>query len=319
MTAAFTFPGQGSQTVGMGKALADAFPAARAVFEEVDAALGEKLSTLIWEGPGETLQLTENAQPALMAVSLATLRVLEAEAGISVARDAAFVVGHSLGEYSALAAAGSFSISDTARLLRTRGLAMQKAVPVGVGAMAALLGLDYETAVAVAAEAAQGEVCQAANENGGGQVVVAGDKTAVERATEIAKGKGAKRAMLLPVSAPFHCRLMQPAADVMAKALSEVTVNRPVVPLVSNVLAAPISDPEEIRKRLVEQVTGTVRWRESVAYMAGQGVTHFLEIGAGKVLSGLVKRIADGAVGVAVGGPNDIAAAKDALAAARSA
>ncbi|MGB3044049.1 MAG: ACP S-malonyltransferase [Xanthobacteraceae bacterium] len=319
MTAAFTFPGQGSQTVGMGKALADAFPAARAVFEEVDAALGEKLSTLIWEGPGETLQLTENAQPALMAVSLATLRVLEAEAGISVPRDAAFVAGHSLGEYSALAAAGSFSISDTARLLRTRGLAMQKAVPVGVGAMAALLGLDYETAVAVAAEAAQGEVCQAANDNGGGQVVVSGDKAAVERAIEIAKGKGAKRAMLLPVSAPFHCRLMQPAADAMAKALSEVTVNRPAVPLVSNVLAGPISDPEEIRKRLVEQVTGTVRWRESVAYMAGQGVTHFIEIGAGKVLSGLVKRIADGAVGVAVGGPNDIAAAKDALGAARSA
>lgn len=320
MTAAFTFPGQGSQTVGMGKALADAFPAARAVFEEVDAALGEKLSTIIWEGPGETLQLTENAQPALMAVSLATLRVLEAEAGISMAKDAAFVAGHSLGEYSALAAAGSFSISDTARLLRTRGLAMQKAVPVGVGAMAALLGLDYETAVAVAEEAAQGDVCQAANDNGGGQVVVSGDKAAVERAIEIAKGKGAKRAMLLPVSAPFHCRLMQPAADVMAKALSEVAVNRPVVPLVSNVLAAPISDPEEIRKRLVEQVTGTVRWRESVAYMASQGVTHFLEIGAGKVLSGLVKRIADGAVGVAVGGPNDIAAAaKDALAAARPA
>lgn len=318
MTAAFTFPGQGSQTVGMGKALADAFPAARAVFEEVDAALGEKLSAIIWEGPGETLQLTENAQPALMAVSLATLRVLEAEAGVSVARDAAFVAGHSLGEYSALAAAGSFSISDTARLLRTRGLAMQKAVPVGVGAMAALLGLDYETAVAVAEEAAQGEVCQAANDNGGGQVVVSGDKAAVERATEIAKGKGAKRAMLLPVSAPFHCRLMQPAAEVMAKALAEVTVNRPAVPLVSNVLAAPISDPEEIRKRLVEQVTGTVRWRESVAYMAGQGVTHFLEIGAGKVLSGLVKRIADGAVGVAIGGPNDIATARDALAAARA-
>ncbi len=318
MTAAFTFPGQGSQTVGMGKALADAFPAARAVFEEVDAALGEKLSAIIWEGPGETLQLTENAQPALMAVSLATLRVLEAEAGVSVARDAAFVAGHSLGEYSALAAAGSFSISDTARLLRTRGLAMQKAVPVGVGAMAALLGLDYETAVAVAEEAAQGEVCQAANDNGGGQVVVSGDKAAVERATEIAKGKGAKRAMLLPVSAPFHCRLMQPAAEVMAKALSEVTVNRPAVPLVSNVLAAPISDPEEIRKRLVEQVTGTVRWRESVAYMAGQGVTHFFEIGAGKVLSGLVKRIADGAVGVAISGPNDIATARDALAAARA-
>ena len=319
MTAAFTFPGQGSQTVGMGKALADAFPAARAVFEEVDAALGEKLSAIIWEGPGETLQLTENAQPALMAVSLATLRVLEAEAGISVAKDAAFVAGHSLGEYSALAAAGSFSISDTARLLRTRGLAMQKAVPVGVGAMAALLGLDYETAVAVAEEAAQGDVCQAANDNGGGQVVVSGDKAAVERAIEIAKGKGAKRAMLLPVSAPFHCRLMQPAADVMAKALSEVAVNRPAVPLVSNVLAAPISDPEEIRKRLVEQVTGTVRWRESVAYMASQGVTRFLEIGAGKVLSGLVKRIAEGAVGLSIGGPNDIAAAKDALAAARPA
>ncbi len=319
MTAAFTFPGQGSQTVGMGKALADAFPAARAVFEEVDAALGEKLSAIIWEGPAETLQLTENAQPALMAVSLATLRVLETEAGISVAKDAAFVAGHSLGEYSALAAAGSFSISDTARLLRTRGLAMQKAVPVGVGAMAALLGLDYETAVAVAEEAAQGDVCQAANDNGGGQVVVSGDKAAVERATEIAKGRGAKRATLLPVSAPFHCRLMQPAADVMARALSEVAVNRPLVPLVSNVLAAPISDPEEIRKRLVEQVTGTVRWRESVAYMAGQGVTHFLEIGAGKVLSGLVKRIADGAVGVPVGGPNDVAAAKDALAAARPA
>lgn len=319
MTVAFTFPGQGSQTVGMGKALADAFPAARAVFEEVDAALGEKLSAIIWEGPGETLQLTENAQPALMAVSLATLRVLETEAGISVAKDAAFVAGHSLGEYSALAAAGSFSISDTARLLRTRGLAMQKAVPVGVGAMAALLGLDYETAVAVADEAAQGDVCQAANDNGGGQVVVSGDKAAVERAIEIAKGKGAKRAMLLPVSAPFHCRLMQPAADVMARALAEVTVNRPVVPLVSNVLAAPISDPEDIRERLVEQVTGTVRWRESVAYMASQGVTHFLEIGAGKVLSGLVKRIAEGAVGVAVGGPNDIAAARDALTAARPA
>ena len=214
MTAAFTFPGQGSQAVGMGKALADAFPAARAVFDEVDAALGEKLTAIIWDGPAETLQLTENAQPALMAVSLATLRVLETEAGFSVARDAAFVAGHSLGEYSALAAAGSLSISDTARLLRTRGLAMQKAVPVGVGAMAALLGLDYEAAVAVAEEAAQGQVCQAANDNGGGQVVVSGDKAAVERALEIAKTKGAKRAMLLPVSAPFHCRLMQPAADV---------------------------------------------------------------------------------------------------------
>jgi [acyl-carrier-protein] S-malonyltransferase len=319
MTAAFTFPGQGSQAVGMGKALAEAFPAAMAVFDEVDSALGEKLTQVIWEGPAETLQLTENAQPALMAVSLATMRVLEAEAGILLAKDAAFVAGHSLGEYSALAAAGSLSITDAARLLRTRGLAMQKAVPVGVGAMAALLGLDYETAVAVADEAAQGEVCHAANDNGGGQVVVSGNKAAVERALEIAKTKGAKRAMLLPVSAPFHCSLMQPAADVMAEALAKVTINKPVVPLVSNVLAAPISDPDEIRRRLVEQVTGTVRWRECVSYMAGQGVTRFLEVGSGKVLSGLVKRIAEGAIGVAVGGPNDIAAAKDALAAARSA
>jgi [acyl-carrier-protein] S-malonyltransferase len=319
MTAAFTFPGQGSQAVGMGKAMAEAFPVARAVFEEVDAALGEKLTTIIWEGPAETLQLTENAQPALMAVSLAALRVLQSEAGFSVGRDAAFVAGHSLGEYSALAAAGGLSISDTARLLRTRGLAMQRAVPVGVGAMAALLGLDYETAVAVANEAAQGQVCQAANDNGGGQVVVSGDKAAVERALEIAKTRGAKRAMLLPVSAPFHCALMQPAADVMAKALADVTINRPASPLVSNVLAAPITDPDEIRRHLIEQVTGTVRWRESVSYMASQGVTRFFEIGAGKVLSGLVKRIADGAVGISVGGPNDLAAAKEALVAGRTA
>ncbi|WP_047307114.1 ACP S-malonyltransferase [Rhodopseudomonas palustris] len=319
MTAAFTFPGQGSQAVGMGKALADAFPAARAVFDEVDAALGEKLTAIIWDGPAETLQLTENAQPALMAVSLATMRVLEAEAGVSVGNDAAFVAGHSLGEYSALAAAGSLSVSDTARLLRIRGQAMQKAVPVGVGAMAALLGLDYDTAVAVAAEAAQGQVCQAANDNGGGQVVVSGHKDAVERAVEIAKGKGAKRAMLLPVSAPFHCSLMQPAAEAMAEALAGVTIKAPAAPLVANVLASPITDPDEIRRRLVEQVTGTVRWRESVAFMASQGVNRFLEIGAGKVLSGLVKRIADGATGISVGGPNDIASAKNALAAERSA
>ncbi len=319
MTAAFTFPGQGSQAVGMGKALAEQFPAARAVFDEVDAALGEKLTAIIWDGPAETLQLTQNAQPALMAMSLATLRVLESEAGFDVGRDAAFVAGHSLGEYSALAAAGSLSISDTARLLRTRGLAMQKAVPVGVGAMAALLGLDYETAVSVAEEAAQGDVCQAANDNGGGQVVVSGDKAAVDRALDIAKTKGAKRAMLLPVSAPFHCRLMQPAADAMAQALAGVGIKPPSAPLVSNVLASAITDPDDIRKRLIEQVTGTVRWRESVAYMAASGVTHFVEIGAGKVLSGLVKRIADGAVGVAVGGPNDIQAAKDALAASRTA
>jgi len=317
MTAAFTFPGQGSQAVGMGKALAETFPAARAVFDEVDDALGEKLSTVIWEGPADALQLTENTQPALMAMSLATLRVLETEAGIDLARDAAFVAGHSLGEYSALAAARSLSIADTARLLRIRGTAMQKATPVGVGAMAALLGLDYDTAVAVANEAAQGEVCQAANDNGGGQVVVSGDKAAVERAVEIAKAKGARRAMLLQVSAPFHCSLMQPAADAMAEALGKVTVNKPLVPVVANMLASPVTDPYEIRKRLVEQVTGTVRWRESIAYMAAQGVTHFLEIGSGKVLTGLVKRIADGAVGVAVGGPADIAAAKDAIAAAR--
>jgi [acyl-carrier-protein] S-malonyltransferase len=319
MTAAFTFPGQGSQAVGMGKALAEAFPVAQAVFDEVDSALGEKLTTIVWDGPAETLQLTENAQPALMAVSLATLRVLEAEAGLVLSRDAAFVAGHSLGEYSALAAAGSLSISDAARLLRTRGQAMQKAVPVGVGAMAALLGMDFEAAVAVAEEAAQGQVCQAANDNGGGQVVVSGDKAAVERAIEIAKALGAKRAMLLPVSAPFHCSLMQPAADVMAQALAAVTIKAPAVPLVSNVLASALTDPDEIRRRLVEQVTGTVRWRESVAYMADHGVTRFFEVGAGKVLSGLVKRIAEGAVGTAVGGPNDITVVKDALAAERPA
>ena len=319
MTAAFTFPGQGSQVVGMGKALAEAFPVARTVFDEVDAALGERLTATIWEGPSETLQLTENAQPALMAVSIATLRVLETEAGFSVARDAAFVAGHSLGEYSALAAAGSLTVSDTARLLRIRGQAMQKAVPVGAGAMAALLGLDYEAAAAIANEAAQGQVCQAANDNGAGQVVVSGDKAAVDRAVEIAKTKGAKRAMLLPVSAPFHCKLMQPAADAMEKALADISIRKPAAPLVANVLATEIIDPDEIRRRLVEQVTGTVRWRESVAYMASRGVTRFFEIGAGKVLSGLVKRIADGAMGVAVGGPADIAAAKDALAAARSA
>ena len=310
MAVAFVFPGQGSQTVGMGKALADAFAPAKAVFAEVDAALGESLSTTIFEGPQDKLTLTENAQPALMAVSLAVMRVLEAEAGLSLARDAAFVAGHSLGEYSALAAAGTFSIADAARLLRTRGQAMQKAVPVGVGAMAALLGLDYDAAVAVAAEAAQGEVCQAANDNGGGQVVVSGNKAAVERAVEIAKGKGAKRAMLLPVSAPFHCALMAPAAEVMAEALSKVHVMAPVVPVVSNVRASALKDPAEIVKALVAQVTGTVRWRESVAYMAAQGVGKFYEIGAGKVLSGLIKRIADGATGTAIGTPDDVAAFK---------
>src|SRR5437763_11538780 len=319
MTIAFVFPGQGSQAVGMGKALADNFAAARNVFEAVDEALGEKLAAIMWDGPADRLMLTENAQPALMAVSLAAMRVLESEAGVDVARDAAFVAGHSLGEYSALAAAGSLTVPDTARLLRIRGRAMQAAVPVGVGAMAALLGLEFDAAAAVAAEAAQGQVCQAANDNGGGQVVVSGDKAAVERAVEIAKAHGARRAMLLPVSAPFHCALMQPAADAMAEALAKVQVRPPVVPLVANVLARPISEPSMVVRSLIAQVTGTVRWRESVAFMAGHGVTRFFEIGAGKVLSGLVKRIADGAIGVSVGGPNDIAGAKDALAAAHSA
>lgn len=313
MAAAFIFPGQGSQAVGMGKALADAFAPARAVFEEVDAALGEKLTDVMWNGPAETLTLTENAQPALMAASLAALRVLESEAGITVARDAQFVAGHSLGEYSALAAAGALSIADTARLLRIRGRSMQKAVPVGKGAMAALLGLAYDVAVEVAKEAAQGEVCQAANDNGGGQVVVSGDKAAVERAVEIAKTRGAKRAMILPVSAPFHCSLMQPAADAMADALSKVTINAPAKPVVANVTASAVTSPDEIRKRLVEQVTGTVRWRECVQYMAGEGVTTFVEIGTGKVLTGLTKRITDVASGVSFGAPADLDAVKAAL------
>jgi [acyl-carrier-protein] S-malonyltransferase len=310
MSLAFIFPGQGSQAVGMGKALADAFAHARAVFEEVDAALGEKLSKLVWEGPAEALTLTENAQPALMATSLAAMRVLEAEAGVDLARDAQFVAGHSLGEYSALAAARAFTVGDAARLVRIRGRAMQKAVPVGTGAMAALLGLEFDQAVAVAAEAAQGEVCQAANDNGGGQVVVSGNKAAVERAVEIARAKGAKRATMLPVSAPFHCALMGPAAEVMAAALADVTVRSPVVPIIANVLVKPVSDPRDIVRALVAQVTGTVRWRESVALMAAAGVTTFYEIGAGKVLSGLVKRIVDGASGVSVGTPDDVAAFK---------
>jgi [acyl-carrier-protein] S-malonyltransferase len=314
MTSAFVFPGQGSQAVGMGKALSDAFPVAREVFSEVDEALGEKLTAIMWEGPADRLTLTENAQPALMAVSLAAMRVLEREAGLNLSRDAAFVAGHSLGEYSALAAAGALSLPDTAQLLRIRGRAMQAAVPVGAGAMAALLGLEFEAAAAVAAEAAQGQVCQAANDNGGGQVVVSGDKAAVERAVEIAKGKGARRAMLLPVSAPFHCALMQPAADAMAEALARVQVKTPVVPVVANVLARPTSDPAQIVSSLIAQVTGTVRWRESVAFMATAGVDSFYEVGAGKVLSGLVKRIADGASGTAIGTPDDVAAFKAARA-----
>ena len=307
MSRAFVFPGQGAQTIGMGRALADAYPAARAVFDEVDDALGEKLSALIWEGQPEELTLTANAQPALMATSLAALRALEAE-GVGVG-SAAFVAGHSLGEYSALCAAGSLTLSDTARLLRLRGLAMQSAVPVGVGAMAALLGLDFETATAVAQEASQSEVCQAANDNDPAQVVVSGHKGAVERALEIAKGKGAKRAILLPVSAPFHCALMQPAADAMAAALADVTIAAPSVPLVANVRAEAVSDPELIRALLVEQVTGSVRWRESVAWMAAQGVTEFWEIGAGKALSGMIRRIAKDTECRAIGTPEDVAAA----------
>jgi [acyl-carrier-protein] S-malonyltransferase len=310
MSAAFVFPGQGSQAVGMGKALAEAFAPARAVFDEVDAALGEKLTAIMWEGPADKLTLTENAQPALMAVSLAVMRVLEAEAGVDLARDAKFVAGHSLGEYSALAAAGALTISDTAKLLRIRGRAMQQAVPVGTGAMAALLGMELEAAAGVAAEASQGEVCQAANDNGGGQVVVSGNTSAVERAVEIAKAKGARRAMMLKVSAPFHCALMQPAADAMAEALGSTSVKPPVVPVVANVVAQPISDPKEIVRRLVEQVTGTVRWRECAAFMAAAGVTTFYEIGSGKVLTGLLKRIAEGATGTAIGTPDDVAAFK---------
>jgi [acyl-carrier-protein] S-malonyltransferase len=307
---AFIFPGQGSQAVGMGKALADAFPQARAVFEEVDAALSQKLSQLMWDGPAEELTLTANAQPALMAVSLAVMRVLEAEAGLDLQRDAAFVAGHSLGEYSALAAAGSLSVSDTARLLRIRGNAMQNATPVGVGAMAALLGLDEAAAGEVAREAAQGEVCDVANDNGGSQVVVSGHKSAVERAVALAPAKGAKRAVMLTVSAPFHCALMAPAAEAMRQALGEVTIRSPAVPVIANVEARPLTSPDAIRDALVRQVTGTVRWRECVAFMAGEGVNRFYEIGSGKVLTGLVKRIAAGATGTAIGTPDDVAAFK---------
>ncbi|HEY0352391.1 MAG TPA: ACP S-malonyltransferase [Enterovirga sp.] len=307
---AFIFPGQGSQAVGMGKALADAFPQARAVFEEVDAALSQKLSQLMWDGPAEELTLTANAQPALMAVSLAVMRVLEAEAGLDLQRDAAFVAGHSLGEYSALAAAGSLSVSDTARLLRIRGNAMQNATPVGMGAMAALLGLDEAAAGEVAREAAQGEVCDVANDNGGSQVVVSGLKSAVERAVALAPAKGAKRAVMLTVSAPFHCALMAPAAEAMRQALGEVTIRSPAVPVIANVEARPLTSPDAIRDALVRQVTGTVRWRECVAFMAGEGVNRFYEIGSGKVLTGLVKRIAAGASGAAIGTPDDVAAFK---------
>ncbi|MDH5798736.1 MAG: ACP S-malonyltransferase [Paracoccaceae bacterium] len=311
MSRAFVFPGQGAQTIGMGKALADAYPAARAVFEEVDDALGEKLTALIWDGEQDKLTLTENAQPALMATSIAALRALEAEgAGIGAA---SFVAGHSLGEYSALAAAGAISVSDTARLLRTRGLAMQDAVPVGIGAMAAVLGLNFEQASQAAAEAAQGQVCQAANDNDPGQVVVSGHREAVERAVEIAKAMGAKRAVMLPVSAPFHCALMQPAADAMAEALAAVKIVNPVVPVVANVLAEGVSDAETIRALLVKQITGSVRWRESVEYMGANGVTDIWEIGAGKALSGMVRRINRDITCMAVSTPQEVTAAAETM------
>ena len=311
MATALLFPGQGSQAVGMGKAMAQAFPVAAEVFARVDAALGQKLSTIIFEGPEADLTLTANAQPALMAVSLAGVAVLRQEAGLDIARDAKYVAGHSLGEYSALCAAGALGLEDTARLLRIRGDAMQQAVPVGVGAMAAIIGLEFADVAALAAQAAsefylQAAICEAANDNGGGQVVISGSKQAVERAMELAKLKGAKRALLLPVSAPFHCALMQPAADAMAKALAAVKISTPAAPLIANTLASPVSDPEAIRAALVAQVTGTVRWRESVLFMAAQGVTRYVEIGAGKVLSGLVKRIAEGAAVSNVALPGDI-------------
>jgi [acyl-carrier-protein] S-malonyltransferase len=301
---AFTYPGQGAQAVGMGAELAEAYPEARRVFEAVDEALGERLSRLIREGPQDELTLTANAQPALMATSMAAMAALKAE-GVTV-RDAAFVAGHSLGEYSALCAAGALSLADTARLLRIRGRAMQDATPVGTGAMAAILGLDLATVRAVADEAAEGEVCQAANDNDPAQVVVSGHRAAVERAAELAKARGAKRALMLPVSAPFHCALMQPAADRMCEALAEVELTAPAVPLVANVRASAVSNPDEIRQLLVEQITGTVRWRESIAWMAGQGVTEFVEIGAGKALSGMSKRIEKGVSAVAVNGPEDV-------------
>ena len=303
MSVAFVFPGQGSQSVGMGKALAEAYLPARQVFAEIDAALGYDLTKVMWEGPADRLMLTENAQPALVAVSLAAMRVLESEAGVDVAREAQFVAGHSVGEYAALAAAGSISVADAARLVRIRGRAMALAVPAGAGAMAALIGVDFEQAAAIAAEAAQGQVCQAANDNGGGQVVISGDKAGVERAVAIAKDKGVRRAMMLPVSGAFHSALMQPAADAMREALAKVQIKPPTVPLVANVLARPTSDPQEIARGLVAQVTGTVRWRKCVAFMAAAGVTSFYEVGAGKVFSGLVKRIAEGASGVTIGTP----------------
>ena len=313
MSRAFVFPGQGSQAVGMGKDLADSFAEARAVFQEVDDALNQPLSKLMFEGPEDQLILTENAQPALMAVSMAVVRVLQGQGKVDLAKTAAFVAGHSLGEYSALAAVGTFSLADTARLLKLRGQSMQKAVPVGVGAMAALIGAEFEQAKEIAAEAAQGDVCEAANDNAPGQVVVSGHKTAVERAIKIAADKGIKRAVLLPVSAPFHCALMQPAADAMAAALAGVTMHNPAVPLVANVTAGTVTDAATIRDLLVKQVTGTVRWRESVLFMKANGVDTLVELGTGKVLSSMAKRIDKDMAGTAINSPADIEAFLKAL------
>lgn len=307
---AFVFPGQGSQTVGMGRALAEAYVQARAVFEEVDEALGEKLSATIWEGPEDALTLTRNAQPALMAVSMAALRALQTETGKDPVRNAVCVAGHSLGEYSALAAAGSLSVTDAARLLRVRGEAMQTAVPVGEGAMAALIGLEIDAAREVAEEASAVGACDCANDNAPGQVVVSGARAAVERAIEIASDKGARRAVMLPVSAPFHCRLMAPAAERMREALAVTVLNAPAVPVFQNVVAGPVSDPDAIRANLIEQVTATVRWRESVTSMRKAGVERFFEAGEGKVLAGLIKRIDRSAQVMPLGEPDDVAAAK---------
>ena len=312
MTIAFTFPGQGSQAVGMGKDLAENFAEARAVFQEVDEALGEKLSDVMFNGPEDTLTLTANAQPALMAVSIAVVRVLEAK-GLDLKSKVAYVAGHSLGEYSALCAAGTFSLADTARLLRIRGNAMQAAVPVGVGAMAAIIGLEHADVVAVCEAAAATGPCQIANDNGGGQIVISGEKAAVEKAAGLATEKGAKRAILLPVSAPFHSKLMAPAAEAMRAALATVAKSDPVVPLIANVRAAPVTDADEIAKLLVEQVTGQVRWRETVEWFAGNGVTTLYELGSGKVLTGLARRIDKTVNGISVGGPADIDAAVAAL------
>jgi len=306
MTRAFIFPGQGSQTPGMGRDLAEAFPEARHVFEEVDDALDQKLSKIIFEGPDSDLNLTENTQPALMAVSMAVMRVLEKQGNLDLSKSASFVAGHSLGEYAALTAAGSFDIATTAKLLKLRGQSMQKAVPVGIGAMAAILGLDFEDVKAIAAAASAAEIVSAANDNSPGQVVISGHKAAVEAAMALATEKGAKRALLLPVSAPFHCALMQPAADTMAEALAAIDIKAPIVPVVANVTASAVTDPAQIRDLLVKQVTGVVRWRESVTWMKEQGVTEMIEIGAGKVLAGLVKRIESEVATSSVGTPAQI-------------